>query len=279
MSIASWVPDFTAGSASAVAASAVSCAEVSVSAGEASSTARTERKWGHGGGWLFLQQPAGLVVVGSHRAASRVVDPLRRSLFPSGEVVEAHFPATVVAAPGIPLHAIAGDTALLKALADEFAQQHDCAVVVAANADFGGLLGDVFALVQDRSGEPLDALYRDSGRGRDLVHALSAPDPRLDLARAEPALEVELSLGRLRGRTLEEGTQALVDRHVFLFAILALKDQSGTVIGDAHQSKVCHGGKNVTPGEPTRCSPLDRSTAGPCCVVPRELRAWPQPPQ
>jgi hypothetical protein len=71
-------------------------------------------------------------------------------------------------------------------------------VVVTANADLGGLLGDVLALVQDRSGKTLNALDRDSGLGCNLIRALSTPDPGLDLAWAEPTLEVELSLGGLR---------------------------------------------------------------------------------
>nr|WP_254185559.1 hypothetical protein [Nocardioides panacis] len=157
----------------------------------------------------------------------------------AGAVVGDQRPATVLAAPGVPLHARGVDVAGAEPLRDHVAEQPGRALARLA-AHRGALrpVGDVGSLGEHRGGVAHDLLEARLGGGRDVLGGLAGPDAGLDVAGAQCAFHGDLQLAEAGVLAAESGPEPGVRRKGELLARVTDEDQLLLVLGQPHEREV-----------------------------------------
>ena len=136
---------------------------------------------------------------GGDRAAERLVAPGGRALAASGGEGQRERPGALLVAGGVPLDVAAVDTTVREPLGDPLGEGRPGRDPRLPTRALLGDAGDVLALGEDRPLEAADLLDGPARAVGDLLGGQAAPDEGLDLARAQPALDLDLELARAAG--------------------------------------------------------------------------------
>ena len=194
----------------------------------------------------LLAQPARLVIAGHQRTQARVELPRGESLPSTSGEECGHGPAAVVEAGGVPAHELTGDAAFLESLVGAAAQRLLCLRGVAGAGARGaddtgsGLCRDVFALGENRSLEPLHLLDGPAGPVRDVLGREPGADEGLDVARAQPAIDLDLQLAQAGAVTTGSSAHRLVQRDAVALSLGVGEENVLAVLVDADETEVLH---------------------------------------
>ena len=191
-------------------------------------------------------QPAGLLVVGGDVVARGVERERRLTLVGAGLEGGGQGPAAVLAAPGVPVDAARVDVLAAQVAADRVAERAAGRRGGAGRAAQGralGALGDVLALGEHRGGERHDLVDRGLGRGGDGLGGLAGTDPRLDVARSQDALHLDLQLAEAGPSVVvaaQDGPEVGVDVEGELDPGVGHEQQAFPVLAQTREGEVDH---------------------------------------
>ncbi len=102
-------------------------------------------------------------------------------------------------------------------------------------------------LAEHRTLVAADLLHRDAGRGRDLLGGLPGADPRLDLPRAQLALQLDLQLPEPRPVVTHGGAQGIVEGQLVLDATRTGVDEheAPAVLAHGDEPQLLHAGASL----------------------------------
>ncbi len=188
-----------------------------------------------------LAEPAGLVVGGSDRPREGLVGPGGGAPAATGREGHRQVPDAVLVAGRVPLDPVALDPAPTEPLGDALLEGHRRRAARPDRAD-PGPAGDVLALGEDRALELAHLLDAPPGAVGDLLGGEPAPDERLDVAWAHPALHLDLQLAEPGPVAAGRGPQRLVEGEAVPRAVGVREQEVLTGVVDADEAKIVHVG-------------------------------------